>query len=51
MFFFLRGHGTQDALEDGQKVLQATVAGFVQRVNKLICVLPLHSRYLTDFIF
>jgi len=40
---FLRGHGTQ--LSDDQKELLATVSGFVEKVNKLISVRPLNSRY------
>ncbi|XP_025109724.1 exosome complex component RRP4-like [Pomacea canaliculata] len=38
---FMRGHGT--AMEEDR--LQATVAGMVERVNKLISVRPLKSRY------
>ncbi|XP_070532137.1 exosome complex component RRP4-like [Ptychodera flava] len=38
---FMRGHGTY--MEDDK--LHASVAGVVERVNKLICVLPLKSRY------
>lgn len=38
---FLRGHGT--LATDGK--LQATVSGFVQRVNKLVSVHALNSRY------
>ncbi|GAB5372854.1 hypothetical protein AAMO2058_001700100 [Amorphochlora amoebiformis] len=38
---FLRGHGT--VAKDGK--LQATVSGFVQRVNKLVSVHALNSRY------
>eukprot|EP00891_Asterochloris_glomerata_P000696 jgi/Astpho2/696/e_gw1.00013.94.1_t len=38
---YLRGHGTQ--VVDGK--LQATVCGVVQRVNKLVSVIPLRSRY------
>ena len=36
-----RGHGTYTC--DGK--LYASVAGVVERVNKLICVKPLKSRY------
>ena len=36
-----RGHGTY--MEDGEK-LHASVAGIVERVNKLICVKPLKTR-------
>lgn len=39
----LRGHGTQNDDEKGQ--LRATVSGFVDRVNKLVSVRPLNSRY------
>ncbi|DBA68417.1 TPA: hypothetical protein ACH3X2_013719 [Trebouxia sp. C0005] len=38
---FLRGHGTQ--VVDG--VLMATVCGVIQRVNKLISVVPVKNRY------
>ncbi|XP_060606712.1 LOW QUALITY PROTEIN: exosome complex component RRP4-like [Ruditapes philippinarum] len=38
---FMRGHGT--FMEDGRH--HASVAGVVQRVNKLICVKPLKTRY------
>ncbi|KAL4219420.1 Exosome complex component RRP4 [Mactra antiquata] len=38
---FMRGHGT--FMEDGKH--HASVAGVVQRVNKLICVKPLKTRY------
>ncbi|XP_014661622.1 PREDICTED: exosome complex component RRP4-like [Priapulus caudatus] len=38
---FMRGHGTY--MEDDK--LYASVAGTVERVNKLICVQPLKSRY------
>ncbi|KAL5483723.1 hypothetical protein EMCRGX_G020131 [Ephydatia muelleri] len=38
---FMRGHGTYTC--DGK--LYASVAGVVERVNKLICVKPLKSRY------
>jgi len=37
---FFRGHGT--FMEGGQH--HASVAGVVQRVNKLICVKPLKTR-------
>ena len=40
-----RGHGTQ--VVDGK--LQATVCGVIQRVNKLVSVIPLRSRYVTLF--
>ena len=36
-----RGHGTR--IEDGRLI--ATVSGYVERVNKLISVRPLNSRY------
>lgn len=42
---FLRGHGT---LIVGQGDLQAAVCGVVERVNKLISVRPLRSRYIAD---
>ncbi|VDH99228.1 exosome complex component RRP4 [Mytilus galloprovincialis] len=38
---FMRGHGTY--MEDEK--LHASVAGVVERVNKLICVKPLKTRY------
>lgn len=38
---FLRGHGTQ--VIDG--ILMATVCGVIQRVNKLISVVPVKARY------
>lgn len=41
---FLRGHGTY--VEDGQLV--ASVAGVVEKVNQLISVRPLKSRYLGE---
>eukprot|EP00088_Acartia_fossae_P017130 TRINITY_DN1969_c0_g1_i4.p1 TRINITY_DN1969_c0_g1~~TRINITY_DN1969_c0_g1_i4.p1 ORF type:complete len:302 (-),score=46.55 TRINITY_DN1969_c0_g1_i4:281-1186(-) len=39
---FMRGHGTYMGTDD---VLYASVAGVVDRVNKLISVLPLKTRY------
>jgi exosome complex component RRP4 len=42
---FLRGHGTL-VRHDG--VLIATVAGVVERVNKLVSVRPLHTRYVGE---
>ncbi|KAK3256361.1 hypothetical protein CYMTET_34502 [Cymbomonas tetramitiformis] len=41
---FLRGHGTQ--VVDGQ--LMATVCGVVERVNKLVSVKPLKTRYSAE---
>jgi exosome complex component RRP4 len=41
---FMRGHGT--ILQDGK--LYATVAGTVEKINKLICVQPLKSRFLGE---
>eukprot|EP00744_Colponema_vietnamica_P005096 GILI01007499.1.p1 GENE.GILI01007499.1~~GILI01007499.1.p1 ORF type:complete len:320 (-),score=69.57 GILI01007499.1:234-1151(-) len=38
---YMRGHGTYE--EDGKLI--ASVAGVVERVNKLICVRPLKTRY------
>lgn len=38
---FMRGHGT--VMEDDS--LKATVAGVVERVNKLVSVRPLKTRY------
>lgn len=43
-FVFSRGHGTY---VDEDK-LTASVAGEVQRVDKLICVRPLKTRYVTE---
>lgn len=42
--FFSRGHGTY---VDEDK-LTASVAGEVQRVDKLICVRPLKTRYVIE---
>jgi exosome complex component RRP4 len=39
---FMRGHGTYMG---GDEALYASVAGVVDRVNKLISVLPLKTRY------
>ena len=41
---FLRGHGTRVA--DGR--LLATVCGTVERVNKLVSVRPLRTRYVPE---
>ncbi len=41
---FLRGHGTQ--MVDGKLV--ATLCGVVERVNKLVYVRPLKSRYTAE---
>ncbi|GBP87264.1 Exosome complex component RRP4 [Eumeta japonica] len=41
---FMRGHGTYT--EDDS--LKASVAGVMQKVNKLICVRPLKSRYVGE---
>lgn len=43
----LRGHGTL-ARRDRDGVLTATVAGAVERVNKLVSVRPLRSRYVGE---
>ncbi len=40
----MRGHGTY-VENEGSEILIASVAGFVDRVNKLISVKPLKSRY------
>lgn len=45
--FFFRGHGTY---VDGDKLI-ASVAGIVDRVNKLICVRPFKTRYTNVFIY
>ncbi len=39
--YFNSGHGTR--VEEAQLI--ATVSGFVERVNKLVSVRPLNSRY------
>ncbi|KAG6462989.1 hypothetical protein O3G_MSEX013583 [Manduca sexta] len=41
---FMRGHGTY--VEDDS--LKASVAGVMQKVNKLICIRPLKSRYVGE---
>lgn len=41
---FMRGHGT--FVDEGK--LLASVAGVVEKVNKLICVQPLQSRYVGE---
>ncbi|CAK1548237.1 unnamed protein product [Leptosia nina] len=41
---FMRGHGTY--VEDDK--IKSSVAGVMQRVNKLICVHPLKSRYVGE---
>ena len=41
----LRGHGTQLLERDGEKRIVATVCGVVERVNKLVYVRPLKTRY------
>ena len=41
---FIRGHGTV-LVNDS---LYATVAGVVEKINKLVCVTPLKSGYLGD---
>ena len=43
---FLRGHGTQ-VVDDGGRLV-ATVCGTVERVNKLVSVRPLRSRYVPE---
>jgi exosome complex component RRP4 len=42
---FLRGHGT---FEDGEGALVASVAGVVERVNKLISVRPVRARFQAE---
>ena len=46
-WFFLRGHGTY---VEGEKLI-ASVAGIVERVNKLICVRPFKTRYSSGLLF
>ncbi|KAF6018664.1 EXOSC2 [Bugula neritina] len=43
---YMRGHGTYFDVDEG-KIL-ASVAGCVERVNKLICVRPLKTRYIGE---
>lgn len=46
---FLRGHGSfVDEKEDGVLQLVSSVAGQIERVNKLISVKPIKSRYLGE---
>lgn len=42
---YLRGHGTQLSRDQQGEQLVSSVCGFVERVNKLISVRPLNSRY------
>lgn len=44
IFFFFRGHGTYS--EDEQ--IKASVAGVMEKVNKLISIKPLKSRYVGE---
>ena len=44
---YFRGHGTY---ADGDKLI-ASVAGVVERVNKLICVRPFKTRYIYMYIY
>jgi exosome complex component RRP4 len=48
---YIRGHGTYmqaSESEEGEPVLIASVAGVVERVNKLISVRPIHSRFIAE---
>ena len=47
---YLRGHGTQQVenLETGDRSLISSVAGTIQRVNKLISVKPVKARYIGE---
>jgi exosome complex component RRP4 len=47
---WMRGHGTYivESLEDETSSIVATVAGTVQKVNKLLSVKPLKSRYTPE---
>lgn len=51
---FLRGHGTyvldneNATSEDNRSILVASVAGQIERVNKLVIVKPIKSRYLGE---
>ena len=41
---YMRGHGTYTTEQDETKLL-ASVGGVVERINKLVCVRPLKTRY------
>ena len=41
---YMRGHGTYTTDQDNTKLL-ASVGGVVERINKLVCVRPLKTRY------
>lgn len=42
---YLRGHGTY---ADGENMVVSAVAGVVERVNKLLSVRPLKTRYTPE---
>lgn len=44
---FMRGHGTYVIQEPktGEKELNSSLAGVIERINKLVCVRPLKTRY------
>lgn len=42
---FMRGHGTYNQIEQEEGGLVASVAGHVERVNKLISVRPARARF------
>lgn len=41
---YLRGHGTYVSMSDGSPVLIASVAGDIQRIDKLVSVKPIAAR-------
>lgn len=44
----VRGHGTQLSIPGQMSTLTATVSGVVEKVNKLVAVRPLRSRYIPE---
>lgn len=42
---YMKGHGTYGTNEEDDKRVISSVAGVVERINKLICVRPLKTRY------
>lgn len=46
MFLLFRGHGTYVNNENGE--IKASVAGVMEKVNKLISIRPLKSRYVGE---
>lgn len=45
---WMRGHGTFAAADDGPSAIRATVAGTIQKTNKLLSVVPLRARYVPE---